>query len=155
MFSRPDWSSAVNMGSPAEILVVENNDSQRECIVASIEAAVRDASVACVSGTEDAMAFLFGSSRSEPPKLLLLDLDLGDCNGMEVLARIRAGDDRSALTHIPIVIFSDSQNEESISEGYRLGANSYVIKPLDFLEFQRVVENVAFYWLSRNQTASG
>ena len=142
------------MRNPAEILVVEDNDSQRKCIVASIEAAVRDTSVASVAGGKDAVEFLFGDAGTEPPKLVLLDLDLGDSNGMEVLMRVRAGDDHSPLTHIPIVIFTDSRDEESIAEGYRLGANSYVIKPFDFVEFQHVVESLALYWLSRNQTAT-
>ena len=141
--------------SPVEILVVEDNDSQRECIVASIEAAVHDATIASASGSEEAIEFLFGDSGTEPPKLVLLDLDLGDSNGMEVLMRIRSGEDHSPITHIPIVIFTDSEDEENIAEGYRLGANSYVIKPFDFLEFQCAVETLARYWLSRNQTAPG
>lgn len=155
MFYRSDWSSSVEIRNPAEILVVEDNDSQRACIVASIEAAVQEASVASVTGTEDAMEFLFGDAETEPPKLVLLDLDLGDSNGMEVLMRVRAGDDYSPLTHIPIVIFTDSRDEENIAEGYRLGANSYVVKPFDFLEFQCVVESLARYWLSRNETGLG
>lgn len=145
----------MEMRSPAEILVVEDNKSQRECIVASIEAAVRDASVASVADTEDAMEFLFGDVGAEPPKLVILDLNLGDANGMEVLMRVRSGDNHSPLTHIPIVIFTDSRDEESIAEGYRLGANSYVLKPFDFLEFQCVVETLARYWISRNETALG
>lgn len=140
--------------SPIEILVVEDNDSQRECIVAAIEAAVQDTCVATASGAEDAMDVLLGLSESEPPKLIVLDLHLGDGNGLEVLTRIRAGEDSSPRTHIPIVIFSDSEDEESIAEGYRLGANSYIVKPFDFLEFQHAVGVLALYWLSRNQTAT-
>lgn len=144
----------MDLQSAIEILVVEDNDSQRECIVAAIEAAVQDASVVSVSGTKDAMDFLFADFGTEPPKLVLLDLNLGNSNGMEVLKRIRAGETHSPMTHVPIVIFTDSQDEENIAEGYRLGANSYIIKPFDFLEFQRMVENLAQYWLSRNQTTS-
>lgn len=144
----------MEMRNPAKILVVEDNDSQRKCIVASIEAAVRDASVASVVGGKDAMECLFGDAETEPPKLVLLDLDPGDSNGMEVLMRVRGGDVHSLLTHIPIVIFTDSRYEESIAEGYLLGANSYVIKPFDFVEFQHVVDSLALYWLSKNQTAT-
>ena len=142
-------------GAPIDILVVEDNDSQRESIVAAIEAAVGNASIASVSGTSDALKILFADSESEPPKLVLLDLNLGEDSGFEVLTRVRAGDAWSPITHIPVVIFSDSRDERSIAEGYRLGANSYVLKPFDYLEFQNAVEFVARYWLSRNQTDTG
>lgn len=142
-------------GAPIDILVVEDNDSQRESIVAAIEAAIGNASIASVSGTWEALEILFTDSESEPPKLVLLDLNLGQDSGFEVLTRVRAGDEWSPITHIPVVIFSDSRDERNIAEGYRLGANSYVVKPFDYLEFQNAVEFLAQYWLSRNQTDTG
>jgi CheY-like chemotaxis protein len=145
----------MELRGPIEILVVENNDIQRENIVALIDTVVRDASIASVAGTKDAMELLLGSPDAELPRLVILDLDLGDSNGMDLLKRIRTGDEHAPLTHVPIVIFTDSRDEECITEAYRLGVNSYVVKPFDYLEFRRVVQVLVQYWFSQNQTTAG
>lgn len=137
---------------PVDILVVEDNTSQRASIVAAIETAVEDAAIAAVASRDEALAILFESDILDPPRLVLLDLTLAEGDSLEILERIRTCASSNAIAHTPVVIFTDSQRDADIEEGYRLGANSYVIKPIGFLEFQRVVGSVARYWLNFNQT---
>jgi two-component system response regulator len=82
------------------------------------------------------------------PQIILLDLKLPKLTGLEVLERIRA-DDRTHL--IPIVILTSSTEDVDRSEGYRLGANSYVRKPVDFNDFVEAVRQVGLYWLVLNE----
>lgn len=137
---------------PVDILVVEDNTSQRASIVDAIESAVEDAAIAAVASRDEALAILFESDILDPPRLVLLDLTLAEGDSLEILERIRTCASSNAIAHTPVVIFTDSQRDADIEEGYRLGANSYVIKPIGFLEFQRVVGSVARYWLKFNQT---
>lgn len=139
---------------PVDILVVEDNASQRASIVAAIETAVEDTTVAAVASREEALAVLFENGSADPPRLVLLDLTLAEGDTLGILERIRTCADGTAISHVPVVIFTDSQKDADIQEGYRLGANSYVIKPIGFLEFQRVVGAVARYWLNCNQASA-
>jgi two-component system, response regulator len=98
----------------------------------------------------EACEFLFDSSRAGRPlpQVILLDLKLPKISGLEVLERIRATPD-TAL--IPTVILTSSKQEEDLLEGYRLGVNSYVRKPVDFNEFVEAVRQVGLYWLVLNE----
>jgi two-component system response regulator len=82
------------------------------------------------------------------PELVLLDLKLPKIDGLEVLRRIRAAE-RTRL--VPVVILASSAEEEDIHEGYRLGANSYIRKPVDFIELAETVRRIGMYWLLVNQ----
>jgi two-component system, response regulator len=82
------------------------------------------------------------------PQVILLDLKLPKVDGLEVLRRIRS-DERTHL--LPIVILTSSKEEEDILTGYRLGANSYVRKPVDFVEFTDAVRQLGLFWLLLNQ----
>jgi CheY-like chemotaxis protein len=82
------------------------------------------------------------------PQVILLDLKLPKVDGLEVLRRIRS-DERTHL--LPIVILTSSKEEEDILNGYRLGANSYVRKPVDFVEFTDAVRQLGLFWLLLNQ----
>jgi DNA-binding response OmpR family regulator len=101
-----------------------------------------------------AIDYLFGAKGSsgsdELPAVVLLDLKLPKVNGMEVLHRIRS-DERTRL--LPVVILTSSDEERDVIEGYSLGANSYVRKPVDFVEFTQAAKQLGLYWLLMNRAA--
>lgn len=82
------------------------------------------------------------------PQVILLDLKLPKLDGLEVLRRIRA-DDRTKL--LPVVVLTSSKEEEDIIQAYRLGTNSYVRKPVDFVEFTNAVRQLGLFWLLLNE----
>jgi two-component system response regulator len=98
----------------------------------------------------EACEFLFDSSRAgrSLPQVILLDLKLPKISGLEVLEKIRAN---AGTALIPTVILTSSKQEEDLLEGYRLGVNSYVRKPVDFNEFVEAVRQVGLYWLVLNE----
>jgi two-component system response regulator len=102
----------------------------------------------------EACDFLFDqpNGRASLPQVILLDLKLPKISGLEVLERIRS-DNRTRL--IPTVIMTSSKQDEDLIEGYRLGVNSYVRKPVDFNEFVDAVRQVGLYWLVLNQPPPG
>ena len=89
-----------------------------------------------------------GRALSNRPAVILLDLNLPLVSGLEVLRRIRS-DDRTRL--LPVVILTSSKEEQDLIEGYRLGANSYVRKPVDFAEFLEATRQLGLYWLVLNE----
>ena len=90
-----------------------------------------------------------GRDRSVMPVLVLLDLKLPRIDGLEVLRRIRA-DEHTAM--LPVVILTTSREVQDIRQAYRLGANSYIRKPVDYERFIHTVGQLALYWLSLNET---
>ncbi len=89
-----------------------------------------------------------GSAAQPYPQLILLDLKLPKVDGLEVLQRLRA-DQRTRM--LPIVILTSSTEDRDLIEGYRLGANSYVRKPVDFMQFTEAVRQLGLYWLVLNE----
>ena len=100
----------------------------------------------------EALDMLLGSGAERepmpPPAVILLDLNLPKISGLEVLRRLRS-DDRTRL--LPVVILTSSREEQDLIEGYRLGANSYVRKPVDFAEFLSATRQLGLYWLMLNE----
>jgi two-component system response regulator len=100
----------------------------------------------------EALEYLHGSTSGTPanpaPSLVLLDLKLPKVDGLEVLRRIRQ-DERTRL--LPVVILTSSIEEQDVVRGYGLGANSYIRKPVDFVQFAEVVKNLGLYWLMLNE----
>jgi two-component system response regulator len=102
-------------------------------------------------GAEALDMLLGGRAEREPmppPAVILLDLNLPKISGLEVLRRLRS-DDRTRL--LPVVILTSSREEQDLIEGYRLGANSYVRKPVDFAEFMSATRQLGLYWLMLNE----
>ncbi len=111
----------------------------------------------------EALDYLFGrgddegdkdnnNKRRRMPSVIFLDINMPKMNGFEVLKRIRA-DERTRL--LPVLILTTSDEEKDLREGYRLGANSYICKPLDFSQFCEAVKLMGVYWLMLNEFPSG
>lgn len=90
----------------------------------------------------------FGGDTRDLPRLVLLDLKLPRIDGLEVLRRLRA-DERTKL--LPVVILTSSNEEQDLLQGYSLGANSYVRKPVDFGQFAEAIQQLGLYWLVLNE----
>jgi len=143
---------------PVDIPVVEDNDNERASIVESLQASIHDVHVVAVHDGTEALDFLFARDDwtdrvgADSPRLILLDLALPGADGFSVLDQIRSSEPEDALTLTPVVIFSDSQAADDITRSYRCGANSYIMKPLSFPDFQAVVRTVGEYWMTHNRT---
>ena len=139
---------------PVEILLVEDNATDAELCIRALKKHHLTNSLFWVEDGAEALDFLFArgsfSSRDKihPPKVVLLDLRLPKVDGLEVLRQIRADE---GTTTLPVVILSSSKEDRDVAEGYRLGANSYVSKPVEFDEFASAVAQLGLYWLLVNK----
>ena len=98
----------------------------------------------------EALDFLFGTGDSPPmetPELILMDINMPKINGLELLERIR---DNESTKLLPVVVLTTSDEDRDRIDSYRLGANSYISKPVEFEEFNKVVKNLGIYWLAVN-----
>ncbi len=138
---------------PVEILLVEDNVADEELTLHALKTNHLTNNIRIVRDGAEALDFLFhtgayahraGSSR---PRVILLDLKLPKVDGLEVLRQIRS-DPRTQS--IPVVILTSSREERDIIESYRLGVNSYIVKPVDFDKFMEVAGNIELYWLVLN-----
>jgi CheY-like chemotaxis protein len=135
------------------LLVEDNPDDEKLTIRALKKQNIQNDVVVARDGVE-AIDYLFGQGKyqgrdlDDLPQVILLDLKLPKLNGLDVLRRIR-GDER---THaIPVVVLTTSSEERDIVDSYDLGANSYVRKPVDFVEFAEAVKTLGMYWLLLNE----
>lgn len=137
------------------ILLIEDNPDDVKLTMRAFRQNNIANDVVVVRDGQEALDVLFGDGPFGPasgalPSLLLLDLNLPRVSGLDVLRRIR-GDARTAL--LPVVILTSSDEDRDLIDGYRLGANSYVRKPVDFAEFAEGIRLLGLYWLVLNQTA--
>lgn len=146
------------MANERPILLVEDNpDDEALTLRAFGKNKITNPVVVARDGVE-ALDYLFGTGAhagrdtSVMPAVILLDLKLPRIDGLEVLRRIRAGESTSLL---PVVVLTTSKEQQDISEAYRLGANSYIRKPVDFERFIQAVGQLGVYWLSLNEPATG
>jgi two-component system response regulator len=130
-----------------DILLVEDNPNDAELTLRALRKTDIGARLAIARDGAEALEYLLGGRPM--PKVVFLDLKLPKIDGMEVLRRIRA-DER---THsIPVVVLTSSQEERDITECYRLGVNSYVVKPVEFDKFYKAVGELGLYWLVLNKS---
>ena len=140
--------------NPVEILLVEDNPADVELTLRALKKHNLTNNVQVVMDGVQALDYLFGSGaysgQKKPlaPKVVFLDLKLPKVDGREVLRRMKAND-KTRL--IPVVVLTSSKEESDIIESYKLGVNSYVVKPLDFDKFVEAVSQLGLYWVLLNQ----
>jgi CheY-like chemotaxis protein len=136
-----------------EILLVEDNSSDAELTLHAFRKSKLANHVQLVRDGAEALDFLFCrgafSSRrfDSPPNLVLLDLKLPKVDGLQVLEEVK-GDARTKA--IPVIVLTSSKEETDLVKSYKLGVNSYIQKPVNFGEFQNVVQQLGMYWLLLN-----
>ncbi len=142
------------MENIVEILLVEDNPSDRELTLRALKKRGLANSIVVAEDGAVALEFLFGEGTyagrrvENAPKVILLDLKLPKVDGMDVLRRVKA-DERTRK--IPVVVLTSSREEGDVIESYKLGVNSYIVKPVDFEKFSEAVANLGLYWLLLNQ----
>ena len=140
--------------NPGKILLVEDNPDDVALTMRALKSHNITNDVVVAQDGAQALDYLFGAKGKAPvgdlPAVVLLDLKLPKVNGLEVLQRIRATE---ATRLLPVVILTSSDEERDIIDGYSLGANSYVRKPVDFVEFTEAARQLGLYWLLMNRVA--
>ena len=145
------------MSTKVILLVEDNPDDELLTLRALKKTGVQNDVVVARDGVE-ALDYLFargpysGRNPAVMPQLILLDLKLPRVDGFEVLRRLRS-DERTRL--LPVVILTSSREQQDMLDGYGLGANSYVRKPVDFEQFVRAVDLLKLYWLVLNEDPPG
>jgi two-component system response regulator len=137
-----------------EILLVEDDPDDIELTLHALREHKLANRIHVVQDGEQALNFLFCRGKygdrnlNDQPKLVLLDLKLPKLDGLEVLRMIKS---ESSTKAIPVVILTSSKEERDLSGAYKLGANSYIQKPLDFTSFRERVNELGYYWLLVNE----
>jgi CheY-like chemotaxis protein len=138
-----------DLKQPVEILVVEDNPTDAELCLRSLKNRNLANNIVWLRDGAEALDYLFwrgpfaDRDRSNNPRVVLLDLRLPKVDGKEVLKQIKADEQ---LRSIPIVILTSSREDRDITECYKLGANSFVVKPVEFDNFAETVARLGYYW---------
>lgn len=142
------------MTNQIEILYVEDNPNDLELTLHAFKKNHLANNILIARDGEEALEMLFGKNRenegalSNSPRVILLDLKLPKISGLEVLRKVKS-DPRTKV--IPVVVLTSSREERDIVESYRLGVNSYIVKPVDFEKFVEAMRVLGLYWLLLNQ----
>lgn len=137
-----------------EILIVEDNPQDLELTLRALRSFKLSNRIQIARDGAEALEFIFcegphaGRKIEHGPKLMLLDLKLPKVDGLEVLERVK-GDPRTRA--IPVVVLTSSKEQKDVVESYRLGVNSYIVKPVNFEGFATAVRELGLYWLLLNQ----
>jgi len=137
-----------------DILLVEDNPQDAELTLRALKKRKLANQLFVVEDGAEALDFMFCRGKytqreiAHPPKVVLLDIKLPKVNGLEVLRAIKTD---KRLRTIPVVMVTSSREDPDIQSAYELGANSYVVKPVDFETFAEAMSNLGLYWLLVNQ----
>lgn len=143
------------MGREIDILLVEDNPDHVELTVKALQDNNVLNEVHVVTNGEEALDFLCqrgAYADARRPGLILLDIKLPRVNGIEVLRRIKTDPE---LKSIPVVMLTTSAGEREMVESYNYGANSYIVKPVDFEQFVKVIRDLKLYWTVINSLPTG
>lgn len=144
-------------GKIVEILLVEDDHRDVEMTLRALKKVNLANKVHVVNDGEEALAYIFATGAyadrvmDEHPKVILLDLKLPKVDGLEVLSKIKS-DDRTKT--IPVVVLTSSREEQDVIDSYKLGVNSYIVKPVDFDKFLHSVQELGLYWALLNEPPS-
>ena len=137
-----------------DLLIVEDNPADAELMLEALRVEDLTERIRVVRDGEEALNFILcrgpfvQRARDAPPRVIVMDLKLPKISGLEVLREVR----RDPQTRpIPVVLFTSSKLERDVAEAYRIGVNSYVQKPVDFLTFRETVQRLGRYWLTQNE----
>lgn len=138
-----------------EVLLVEDNLNDAELTIRQLKKHNLANNLFHVKDGEEALDFIFSTGKYAdtrdilyPPRLVLLDIQMPKVNGIEVLRKIKSDENTKS---IPVVMLSSSKEDPDIRNCYALGANSYIVKPVNFQGFAEAIKNLGFYWLLLNQ----
>jgi CheY-like chemotaxis protein len=142
------------MSKQPEILLVEDNPQDAELAIGALRRRNLANNLVHLRDGQAALDFLFctgayaGRDFRKQPKVVMLDVKLPKVDGIEVLRQIRA-DERTRL--LPVVMLTSSREDRDVVETYKLGANSFIVKPVEFESFSEAVSNLGLYWLLLNE----
>ena len=137
-----------------EILLVEDNPTDAEMTLRALRRNNLANKVHWVKDGEQALEFMFrtgayaGRDPATVPKLIMLDIKMPKVDGIEVLRRLKAHDETRT---VPVVVMTSSNEERDVVESYRLGVNSYIVKPVQFESFLETVAKIGLYWVITNR----
>ncbi len=137
-----------------EILLVEDNPNDVEMALRALKKNKIANNVLVAGDGEEALDFIFKRGKyldrpkKDRPRIILLDLKLPKVDGLEVLREIKSDPETKV---IPVIVMTSSKEETDMIESYRLGVNSYIVKPVDFDKFVDAVRDLGLYWLLLNQ----
>jgi two-component system response regulator len=141
---------------PIEILLIEDNPQDLELALLALQQGSIPPRVHVARDGAEALDFIFCQGPyadrhiANQPKAILLDLKLPKVDGLEVLKRLKQ-DPRTAM--IPVVVLTSSKEQRDVVESYKLGVNSYIVKPVNFERFTEAVRDLGLYWMRLNQPA--
>jgi two-component system, response regulator len=147
-------NESVGMNLPIILMVEDDPNDEELARLAFEEHGVRNQLVVVRDGAE-ALDYLFGTAKyagrdlSAMPQLVLLDLKLPKISGLQVLQRLRQDE---SMKFLPVVIFTSSKEEQDLIDSYKLGANAYVRKPIEFAEFSNAIRQLGLFWVILNLT---
>ena len=137
-----------------EIILVEDNPNDAELTLRALKKNNIVNKIHIISDGAEALDYFFGNgiykdrNMSISPKLVILDLKLPKVDGLEILRKVKAD---KRLKSIPVVILTSSKEESDVVRSYEYGANSYIVKPVDFKKFAESVGELGLYWLLLNE----
>ena len=140
------------------ILLVEDNPADSELAIRALRRGRISNQIQLLEDGAEALDFIFCREKyahrqiTDHPKMILLDLKLPKVSGLEVLQQLKS-DPRTQM--IPVVVLTSSAQDSDVIESYKLGVNSYIVKPVDFEQFNKAVEQLGVYWVLINQSPHG
>lgn len=134
-----------------EIILVEDNPDDARLAIRELKKNNLVNNILHLKDGEEALNYFLEEDmkdKSKLPRLILLDLKMPKVSGIEVLKELRGN---KLTKSIPVVVFTSSKEDKDIIETYKLCINSYIVKPVNFIKFAKVIEDIGYYWLSINQ----